>query len=83
MVVSEARSRGLPVVISSQVGARDLDFSNTKIVDLNAPLGDWCHATTELLETTKTLELEVKWDWGDLVLKHLEKIYPQLVAVNL
>jgi UDP-glucose:(heptosyl)LPS alpha-1,3-glucosyltransferase len=82
MVVSEARSRGLPVVMSSQVGAGDLNFSNTKIVELNAPPLTWCRAVEELFET-KTRESELKWSWGDLVLKHIEKFYPQLQAVTL
>lgn len=82
MVVAEARNHGLAVLMSSQVGARDLNFSNVKIVDLNAPLSQWCRAAEALFETS-TRDRELKWSWGDLVLRHIDHIYPQLEAVNL
>ena len=82
MVVAEARSHGLPVLMSSQVGAGDLNFSNVKIVDLNAPPSKWCRAAEALFETN-TGDPELKWSWSDLVLKHIKHIYPQLEAVNL
>ncbi len=82
MVVAEARSCGLPVMMSSQVGAGDLNFSNTKIVDLNASIVDWCQAAIQLFEANER-EPELIWNWSDLVLKHIEKVYPQLEPVNL
>lgn len=77
MVVAEARSHGVPVIMSSQVGAVDLSFSATKILQLNAPLNDWCRAAEEVM-TTNTGEPEVKWIWSQLVRKHVEIIYPQI-----
>ena len=82
MVVAEARSHGIPVVISAQVGAADLGFSETIILDIDAPLAGWCHAASELIQTN-TRERELKWTWSDLVAKHTETIYPQLEAVTL
>lgn len=82
MVVAEARGWGLPVLISSKVGAKDLNFSDTRIIDATAPSTEWCRAALELLETNKR-EPELKWSWSDLVLKHIEQIYPRLKAVNL
>ena len=82
MVVSEARSHGLPVLISSQVGAGDLNYSGTIIIDLQAPPSKWSKAAQELLDADAR-ESEIKWSWSDLVLKHIENIYPQLEAVTL
>lgn len=82
MVVAEARSFGIPVVMSSQVGAADLEFTETKILGLDAPLAEWSHAASELIQTN-TRERELKWTWSDLVAKHIETIYPQLEAVTL
>ena len=82
MVVAEARSFGVPVVMSSQVGAADLELTETKILDIDAPLAEWCHAASELIQTN-TRERELKWTWSDLVAEHIETIYPQLEAVTL
>ncbi|MEE2821214.1 MAG: glycosyltransferase family 4 protein [Pseudomonadota bacterium] len=82
MIVTEARSHGLAVLMSSQVGAGDLNFSNTKIVDLSATPVEWCRAAKELF-ATNTQEPELKWSWSDLVLRHIDNIYPQLKAVKL
>lgn len=80
MVVAEARSHGIPVVMSSEVGARDLQFSATKILDVSAPPVKWCQELAELI-ATKNKSPELKWIWGDLVDKHIETIYPQLESV--
>ncbi len=82
MVVAEARSSGIPVVMSSQVGAADLEFSETIILDIDASLAEWCHAASELIQTNMR-EPELKWTWSDLVAKHIETIYPQSEAVTL
>ena len=81
MVVSEARSHGLPVLISSQVGAGDLNYSSTTIIDLQAHPAMWSKAAEKLLEADAR-EPELKWSWSDLVLKYIEDIYPQLEAVT-
>ena len=82
MVVAEARRHGLAALISPEVGAGSLDFFNTKIIDLSASAEDWCQAATELVESNLR-KPEIKWSWSDLVLKHVENIYPQLKAVSL
>lgn len=82
MVVAEARSYGLPVLMSSLVGAADLEFSETKILDVDAPLTEWAKVAVELIETN-TGEPEIKWSWDDLVTKHIDVIYPQLNTVTL
>lgn len=79
MVVAEALSQGVPVIMSSNVGAADLKFSATRILDIDAPTFVWCEAAAELIER-KTRMPEVKWRWSDLVAKHIETIYPQLEA---
>lgn len=82
MVVAEARSFGMPVVMSSQVGAADLEFTETKVLDINAPIAEWCHAAAELIQAN-TREPELRWSWSDLVAKHIETIYPQLEPMTL
>jgi len=82
MVVAEARSHGIPVVMSSEVGAADLKFSATEILDVSAPVADWCEATAELIQDN-VREPEIKWSWGDLVVQHVEMIYPQLKGITL
>ena len=77
MVVAEARSHGIPVIMSSQVGAVDLECSGTKILDVSAPVAEWCQAAEKVI-ATNTREPEIKWSWTDLVEKHIEMIYPQL-----
>jgi len=68
--------------MSSQVGVADLKFSGTKILDVSAPVADWCEATAELIQNN-VREPEIKWSWGDLVVQHVEMIYPQLKGITL
>jgi len=82
MVVAEARSNGLPVIMSSQVGAADLEFSNTKILDLSDPIRCWSEAARELASLPDS-KPETKWAWNDLVTKHTQIIYPQLEMIPL
>ena len=77
MVVAEARSHGLPVLMSSRVGAADLDFLCTKVVDIDAPLAAWTHAAADLFSLDVRLK-EIKWSWNDLIRQHVDKIYPQV-----
>lgn len=80
MVVPEARSYGIPVVMSSQVGAIDLEFSETEAVDVNAPLANWCASVRTLVGEARRIP-EVKWTWEQLVNQHIEIIYPRLKPV--
>ncbi len=82
MVVSEARSHGIPVVMSSKVGAGDLCFSDTRVLELTADTVDWCKNAAELIQTCKR-DPELKWKWSDLAAKHAEIIYPQLDVTTL
>ena len=82
MVVAEARAHGLPVLMSSNVGAADLRFSNIWINDLDAPVTDWVEAVESLALAVDTTP-EIKWAWVDLVAKHTQFIYPQLEAIKL
>ena len=77
MVVAEARSHGLPVIMSSRVGARDLDFSDARVLKLNSEIIEWCENAASLIKTRKQ-KPELKWSWDDLVVKHIETIYPQI-----
>lgn len=80
MVVAEARTQGLPVLMSTHVGAADLNFSLTEALPLDATLSDWCDAAQMLLRIGKSAE--VKWSWSNLVAKHLNVIYPKVAAVK-
>ena len=77
MVVAEARNHGLLVLMSSMVGAADLNFSHTTVVDIGAPLDEWTTAAHHLLKY-HTKFAENKWSWNDLVKKHIDEIYPQV-----
>ena len=81
MVVAEARSQGLPVLMSSNVGASDLKFSNTKRLSLTDSVSRWCDAAKELVEMDKSAQ--IKWSWDDLVNKHLTMIYPKISPIKL
>ena len=76
MVVAEARKFGLPVLMSSKVGAGDLEFSYTTVIDIDAPVSGWVRAAKDLFSDNVRLE-ESKWGWNDLVNKHIEATYPQ------
>lgn len=82
MVVAEARARGLPVLISNRVGAADLDFNSMAILDIEAPIKDWCEAAQALLSNAST-EPECNWSWDDLVDKHVREIYSRMHIPNL
>ena len=79
MVVAEARSHGVAVLMSDRVGAADLAFNQIRIVPFDAPLTHWESALQELLVSTNRSR-EVKWTWNDLVELHCQTIYPQLEA---
>ncbi len=79
MVVAEARSHGVAVLMSDRVGAADLAFNEIRIVPFDAPLTHWESALQELLVSTNRSR-EVKWTWNDLVDLHCQTIYPQLEA---
>ncbi|MDA8631872.1 glycosyltransferase family 4 protein [Litoricolaceae bacterium] len=82
MVVAEARSHGVAVLMSDRVGAADLAFNNVRVVSIGAPLSEWKSALHELLESPDRAS-EVKWTWDDLIDLHCQTIYPQLEAETL
>ena len=82
MVIAEARSHGISVLMSDRVGAADLVFSNVRIVPFDAPLSEWESALNELMASPGRSS-EVKWTWSDLVDLHCQTIYPRLEAETL
>lgn len=82
MVVAEARAHGLPVLMSSNVGAADHQFSNISILDLDSPVRSWSEAAKRLVLEADNIS-EIKWTWSDLVEQHIQIIYPQLEPVSL
>ena len=82
MVIAEARSHGVAVLMSDRVGAADLAFNNVRVVPFDAHLSEWESALQELLVSPDRLS-EVKWTWNDLVYLHCQTIYPQLEAETL
>ena len=79
MVVAEARSHGVAVLMSDRVGAVDLAFDGVRIVSIDASLSEWGLALNELLASPDRSS-EAKWTWDDLVGLHCQTIYPQLEA---
>lgn len=79
MVIAEARSHGVAVLMSDRVGTADLAFRNVRLVPFNAPSSEWESALEELLASPDRSS-EVKWTWSDLVDLHCQTIYPQLEA---
>ncbi len=77
MVIAEARSHGVAVLMSDQVGAADLVLTGVSVVARDAPLSEWVAALHTLLASFDRSS-EVKWTWEDLVDLHCQTIYPQL-----
>lgn len=81
MVVSEARAHGLPVLMSTDVGAVDLGFSSASVINVTAPTRRWSESAGQLILHSDSTP-EVKWTWDDLVKKHISFIYPQIRAAT-
>ena len=79
MVVAEARSHGVAVLMSDRVGAADLELNDVRILSGDASLNESQSALNELLASPDRSS-EVKWTWDDLVNLHCQTIYPQLEA---
>ena len=82
MVVAEARSHGVIVLMSDRVGAADLSFNGVRIVSIDASLSEWGLALHALLAAPNR-SAEVKWTWDDLVDLHCQTIYPELEVATL
>lgn len=82
MVVGEARANGIPVAMSTNVGASDLNFLDTQVIDFHAPLHAWTDAIAYLLSNTANI-CENKWTWADLADLHVNEYYPSLDPVIL
>lgn len=80
MVVAEARSYGLPVIMSSKVGANDLGFSESSVVKIDACPEVWADLIKRHLLSTNR-KREYKWTWKDLVNQHIRVIYPNITGV--
>lgn len=82
MVISEARAHGIPVLMSSMVGAADLGYSDARVLDFSLSPEEWALQAIQLTSTAR-YHAEVKWTWDDLVRKHLTMIYPKIEPVIL
>ena len=82
MVVAEARSYGVPVLISDRVGASDLGFTSCFVVDSSAGVEKWVESLNYLLSLPSRLP-EVKWSWDSLVEMHCSEIYPRVRPVKI
>ena len=84
MVVAEARSNGVKVLTSSEVGSAELGFRNLKVLDLSSSTGEWSRALEALLAAENDRLPEVLWTWAELARLHKEKFYPaaHLQATN-
>lgn len=82
MVVAEARSRGIPVIMSPQVGASDLEFAESLIVGVDAHPQVWASAIRSQLASMSRVR-EYKWTWADLVNKHIDIIYSKINCVTI
>ena len=79
MVVAEARSRGLKVLTSSEVGSVDLGFNDLIAIKPNAPLHDWVEALEELISKSNNKKAECLWTWSDLASLHKNEFYPRVL----
>ena len=76
MVVAEAIQKGLAVVASTQVGARDLfsDYSQAQFLDLADSPDVWAKTVIELVRTSHYSD-EPLWTWKQLALFHERSVY--------
>ena len=79
MVVAEARSHGVKVLTSSEVGSVDLGFNDLIAIKPNAPLHDWVEALEELISKSNNRTVECLWTWSDLASLHRNEIYPKVL----
>jgi len=64
MVVTEAMTRGIPVLVSDQVGAAsEVTSEFGKVMPLQAPLEDWVRATKELLSASSSVGSAYSRTW--------------------
>lgn len=77
MVVAEARAHGLPVVISTNVGASDVVEKNVWRVSLDSPIEKWMQALEQAVQMEE-FSSEVNWSWEDVVRFHIEEVYGRL-----
>ena len=75
MVVSEARRHGVPALISSITGSKDMGFSGVRTCGIEEPIAEWRNRMVELLEDDSARLREVRWTWKDLAELHVKNIY--------
>lgn len=75
MVIAEARAAGLPVLVSSDVGASEIGLSDVVITTPKDAREDLVRKLLGCLDL-KQSRREVKWSWSDLATMVLTKIYP-------
>jgi UDP-glucose:(heptosyl)LPS alpha-1,3-glucosyltransferase len=79
MVIAEARAAGVSVLVSDRVGATDMGYTDTAVVNLDAPLSEWVDALNDLVKKSNGCA-EVKWTWDDLATLHHQTIYGRVVV---
>ena len=76
MVVAEARSHGVPVLLSDYVGAAEIPYGGVSRVGSGDSLDVKLSKLRFLIRNPNNRRQEVKWTWEDLVRLHLLEIYP-------
>ena len=77
MVVVEARAHGLPVVMSTNVGASEVVSNNIWCIPLDAPVEKWIEALDKATKIERRSG-EVGWSWDNVIKFHIEEVYEQL-----
>ena len=81
MVVAEARQKGVPVLISKQVGATEVGFDGVVTIDFNESFDAQIEILKQISNNLGLKHPEVKWSWDDLVNLHLTEVYPPVGPV--
>ena len=81
MVVAEARQKGIPALVSKQVGAAEVGFDGVVAIDFNASLDAQIEDLKQISNNYDLRYPEVKWSWNDLVDLHIKKVYPLVESV--
>ena len=80
MVIGEALSAGVPVVVSDQCGcAQHLRATGMRVVDLNSEVSHWANACAEARQ--QDAGLESPRSWMDVAREH-EKLYEQILSAR-
>ena len=76
MVVSEARSHGVPVLTTDIVGSTELNYEGITLLKTTENAELWASKLFDLINDDRNRISEIKWTWRQLALKHAREIYP-------